>query len=158
MNAQDRRTQPQFTPAGGGSVRRRAQRVVVRAGEAAEQREDWSPIPPDVVEDRRRPMPTLVGLGEEAVVGEPEQPSSDRGTLPNFTFDFEASGEDLVTPSHPRVTLRDGVDDATALAYREEAELIIASGVFPKADQLGDPIDETPPPPAAIVALGQRLG
>jgi hypothetical protein len=101
---------------------RRKTRVVVRSPDPARRKRPWTALPPHVPDDRRRPTPTLIGLGEP-----------DRRTLPDFPLQCESP--DYPGKSSPRlsrpVVLREGIDDALAEAYRVEAARILASGVFP---------------------------
>jgi hypothetical protein len=99
---------------------RRRNRVVVRSPDPA-RRKDWTALPPHLPGDRRRPVPTLIGLGEPAGAGPPD-------------CSAQSDGLDCPRESSPRwsrpAVLREGVDDALAEAYRAEAARILASGVF----------------------------
>lgn len=86
-----------------------------------------------VRENRRRPMPTLVGLGA-------------RGASPTLVDD--APPDSGVFLRRRPVVLLDGVDDELAARYRAEAELILATGRLAELTQ--DYIGEA----ARIVASG----
>ena len=89
-------------------------------------------------------MPTLTGLGDSP----PDPPTPARcdsqrrmrskpdcdATAPGCP---ERSGVDQRRP----VTLREGLDDELAVAYRLEAERILASGVFFRSDLTQSPAE-----------------
>ena len=109
----------------------RRQRVVVRAIRGALRL-------PEVPEDEPRDhLPTLAGLGEAG---------TERGSEATVLAIDESAVSHVrarvaIFPPAPRgarrarpVTLYDGVDDDAARRYREEAERILASGLFDDPD------------------------
>jgi len=85
-------------------------------------------------------MPTLTGLGDEPLGASatPSMVARWRG-VPSADRDSDDADEpQSQAPSRPRPeTLRDDVDDELARAYLEQAERILASGVFTSAELAG---------------------
>jgi hypothetical protein len=105
---------------------RRKTRVVVRSADPARRKRRFHELPVDVSFDRRRPLPTLLGLGEPEPAPRREPPPPTRSP--------RREQADVRQQARPEVLL-DGVDDALARAYRAEADRILASGIFPRAHE-----------------------
>ncbi|HVU00648.1 MAG TPA: hypothetical protein VHE30_02820 [Polyangiaceae bacterium] len=112
------------------AVHRRKQRVVVRA--------PGKSVPVDVADFRREHFPTLAGLGvREALDTEPSLDVPEEDVQPvsqvraRVAPRIPKAARSLILPPRSRpVTLLDEVDDDAARKYREEAERILASGLF----------------------------
>lgn len=122
---------PEAAPA---ALHRRRQRVVVRAPGSRALLED--PF------DRREHCPTLHGLGFRDEQDTLPAPGDEDEAAPiscvrtRVTPRIPKAARSLILPPRTRpVTLLDDIDDSAARRYREEAERLVASGIF---DELED--------------------
>jgi len=103
-------------------LRQRCQRVLVRspqsplAGAAAVQ------LPPGVHQERRRRVPTLIGLDDESLQHHPPA----RGCAPAAT----AARSDALEETPRPAVLREDKGSAAAAAYRAKVEEILVSDIF----------------------------
>lgn len=118
-DTQPRDSSPELTPDSHVRVvvRRRQQQVVVRAGSASSEPGErvscWT----------RSSTPTLIGLDvreRQDTLPEQEVPQADLSVRP----------ESCPGSKQRPVVLREGIDDALAEYYRQEAQRILDSGVF----------------------------
>ena len=117
------------------ALHRRRQRVVVRAPGTHVSIEEPA--------DRRRHFPTLSGLGfrdEADTIPAPANGAEDETPVScvrtRVAPRIPPAARSLILPPRSRpVTLLDDVDDGVARKYREEAERLLASGIF---DDCGD--------------------
>ena len=99
-------------------------------------------MPADVPSAPRAPLPTLTGLGDEPLGASatPSMVARWRKRRPDDSgFDSDLTEDPPPRPperSRPE-TLRDDLDDELARSYLEQAEHILASGVFASAELLG---------------------
>lgn len=124
------------------ALHRRRQRVVVRApGTKA------SVFDPEAADDRRQHFPTLSGLGfrdESDTLPAFGLPEDDQAAISCVVSRVQArvppripkAARSLILPPRNRpTTLLDDVDDDMARKYREEAERLLASGIFDDWDE-----------------------
>jgi hypothetical protein len=112
------------------TLHRRRQRVVVRAPGSNAELDDPA--------DRRRHFPTLSGLGfrDEADTlpafgNEHEEPLPVSSVRSRVAPRVPPAARSLILPPRTRpLTLLDDVDDDLAKKYREEADRLVASGIF----------------------------
>lgn len=129
-------------PPPSAALHRRRQRVVVRAPGSKASRFDLEEAP----EERRQHFPTLRGLGfrDESdtlpafgeAVDEPVTISCVRSRVEaRVPPRIPKAARSLILPPRSRpTTLLDDVDDDVARKYREEAERLLASGIFDDCD------------------------
>jgi len=128
-------TPPVVPAASVASLHRRRQRVVVRAPGSSANLDDAG--------DRRAHCPTLSGLGfrDESdtlpAFGLPEDDVEPISCVRvRVTPKIPKAARTFILPPRARpVTLLDEVDDSQARKYREEAERILASGLFDDAER-----------------------
>lgn len=111
------------------TLHRRRQRVVVRA--------PGSTLALDDPADRRQHFPTLSGLGfrDEAdtlpAFGHDDEPIPVSSVRARVAPRVPPAARSLILPPRTRpLTLLDDVDDDVAKKYREEADRLVASGIF----------------------------
>ena len=127
-------------PAGTSGERRAYQQIVVRSAGGEAWRGDWGLLPADATSGWRDPMPTLTGLGDEPL-GASATPSmvARWRELPSADSDLDDADEpQFRAPDRSRPeTLTVDLDDELARSYLEQAERILASGIFSSPDLAG---------------------